>query len=102
MRVLWALVKVVVGLAIAIPLAIILLATAIGVLGALVGLAVLALKLAVALLVVVGCVKLLRRLFGGPAPTRVTSSVAALPAADPYYEAALRELDMEFRGGVRR
>jgi hypothetical protein len=102
MRVLWALVKVVVGLAIAIPLAIILLATAIGVLGALVGLAVLALKLAVALLVVVGCVKLLRRLFGAPPKQRVPSSVAALPPADPYYEAALRELDMEFRGGASR
>src|SRR5688500_14466705 len=102
MRVLWALVKVVVGLAIAIPLAIILLGTAIGVLGALVGLAVLALKLALALLVVVGCVKLLRRLFGSPAPKRAAPSMAALPPADPYYEAALRELDMEFRGGASR
>ena len=103
MRILWTLAKVVIGLAIAIPvalIALIVLGAAIGVLGAMVGLAVLALKLAVILLVAVGCVRLVRRLFRGPAPARPVAG--ALPAADPYYRAAMQELDLEFSESTDR
>lgn len=76
------------------PLAIIVLATALGLFGALLGLAVLALKLAFFGLIALGLVKLGKRLFGRSKPTPVASP-ASLPSADPYYRAAMRELDRE-------
>ena len=51
MRVIWTLLKVVIGLALVIPIAIIALATALGILGALIGMAVLSLKIAVLALI---------------------------------------------------
>ena len=94
MRVIWTLLKVIIGLAIAIPLALFVFATTLGVLGAAIGLAVFALKIAVFALVIVTGVKLVSRLFGGgrtcaPPPAR------ALPPVDHHYEAAMRELDRE-------
>ena len=101
MRLLWTVLKVVVGLAIAIPIAIIVLATALGILGALVGLAVLALKLAFFALVAWGLFRLATRIFGGP-PRPERSALEALPPADPHYEAAMRELDRELGELPRR
>jgi membrane protein YdbS with pleckstrin-like domain len=93
MRIIWTLLKVIIGLAIAIPLAIVVFATTLGVLGALIGLAFFALKIAILALVVVGAFKLVSRLFGSkPAPMAPARS---LPPADPHYEAAMRELEFE-------
>ena len=94
MRILWTLFKVVVGLAIAIPLGIIALVLALGVLGTLLGLAVLALKLVFVGLVGYGLFRVARRLFTSDAPSK-PQPVRQLPAPDPYYEAAMRELDTE-------
>ena len=94
MRVIWTLVKVVIGLAIAIPLAIFVLATSLGVLGALIALAFLALKFAViAALGIVAFRVISRLLRSNPEPTRPALSRPA--AVDYHYEAAMRELDAE-------
>lgn len=96
MKVLWTLFKVVIALALAIPLSILVLATALGILGALVGVAILALKVAVCAVVGFAVFRVITRLLGGPAqPKRVSE----LPPVDPHYEAAMRELDREL--GVR-
>ena len=100
MRILWTLLKVVVGLAIAIPVGILAVALAAGFVGTLVGLAVLALKLACIAFVGYGLYRVARFVFS-PAPTAPAPVVRELPAADPYYEAAMRELDAEFRGSAR-
>jgi hypothetical protein len=97
MRVVWTLLKVVIGLAIAIPVAVIVLGIAGALLGTLFGLAVLALKLVVGLLVVVGLFKLGTRLFRGPVKTTQPPVIRDLPRPDPHYEAAMRELDQELR-----
>ena len=95
MKVLWTLLKIVIGLALAIPLSIIVLATALGILGALLGVAVLALKLAVFALVGWGMFRLIARLVGGAAVGKQKNTTAELPPVDPHYEAAMRELDRE-------
>lgn len=96
MRVLWTLFKVVIALALAIPLSILVLATALGILGALVGVAILALKVAVCAVVGFAAFRIIARIVGGPPqPKRVSE----LPPVDPHYEAAMRELDREL--GVR-
>jgi hypothetical protein len=101
MRIIWTLVKVIIGLAIAIPLAMIVFATTLGVLGAMIGLAFFALKFAVLALVVVGAFKLVSRLFGStPAPA--APAARALPPVDPHYDAAMRELEMELGERPRR
>jgi len=99
MRVLWTLLKIAMVLVVAIPLSIILLATALGVLGALFGLAILALKIAVIGLVGWGVFRLIARVVGGPSASKRTRP-AELPPVDPHYEAAMRELDREL-GEVR-
>ena len=98
MRIIWTLLKVVIGLAIAIPLAIVIFATTLGVLGAMIGLAFVALKFAIFALIVLGGFKLLSRLFGGSRSDAPTAR--ALPPADPHYDAAMRELDLHL--GERR
>lgn len=97
MKALWTVLKVVVGLLIAIPLSIIVLATALGILGALFGVAVMALKLAVFCLVGYAAFRLITRLTRGPSGANRKRVVAQLPSApvDPHYEAAMRELDRE-------
>ena len=95
MRVLWTLLKVVIALVVAIPVSILVLATALGILGALVGVAVLALKIAVFALVGWGAFRLVARLMGGPARGAPKSPISELPPVDPHYEAAMRELDRE-------
>lgn len=98
MRIFWTLLKVVFALAIAIPVGILVLAMTLGVLGAMIGLALMALKLACVGLVGYGVYRLARALF---APrSRSTPHVRELPPVDPYYDAAMRELDTEL--GHRR
>jgi hypothetical protein len=92
MRVLWTLIKVIVGLAIAIPLGVL----ALGLVGTMIGLAIVALKLACVGLIAYGMFSLARRLFLGSAP-KPTAPPRELPPADRYYEAAMRELDSELR-----
>ena len=101
MKVLWTLVKIAVVLVFAIPLSIMVLATALGILGALVGIAFLALKLAVVALVGYGAFKLIARLLGGPAESERQTATKRLAPVDPHYEAAMRELDREL-GEVSR
>jgi hypothetical protein len=94
MRILWTLFKIIIGLAIAIPLGIMALALTAGVLGTLFGLAVLVLKLACVALVGYGVFRVARAMFvpnRKPAPPPIPE----LRSVDPYYEAAMRELDSE-------
>lgn len=99
MRTLWKLFKIGIALAIAIPLGLIVLATTMGILGALFGLAVLVLKLAIVGLIAYGAFKLARNVFFGPPAPKPAAPPAhrELRPADPYYEAAMRELDSELR-----
>ena len=101
MKALWTLLKVVIGLVVAIPLSIIVLATALGVLGTLVGVAMLALKLVVFGLLGWAAFRLIGHLVCGPSRDRRTRAIAELPAADPHYEAAMRELDRELGHAAR-
>jgi small-conductance mechanosensitive channel len=95
MRVLWTLLKVALALALVIPVSIIVLATALGVLGAVFGLAVLTLRIAVVGLIVWGVFRLITRLFGGDASRAQPQEIKELAKVDPHYEAAMRELDRE-------
>jgi threonine/homoserine/homoserine lactone efflux protein len=105
MRVLWTLLKIVIGLAIAIPLGMLALALTLGVLGTLFGLAMLALKLACIALVGYGAFRILRRVVGRSprhrSPRDREPLARELPAPDPYYRAAMRELDAELGHSVR-
>jgi hypothetical protein len=96
MRILWTLAKVILALAIAIPLGLLAVGLSIGILGGLFGLAVLALRLAVVGFVGYGAFVLARRLFWS-APKHTPQPMRELPTRDPYYEAAMRELDAEMR-----
>ena len=96
MRVIWMLIKIIIGLAIAIPLGIVALALTVGLVGTLVGLAFLALKLAVIGLVGYGVYRFARLVFAPKKPSMPSSyEPRALPQVDKYYEAAMRELDSE-------
>jgi hypothetical protein len=101
MRILWTLLKVIIGLAIAIPLGIVALVLTLGILGSLFGLAVLALKLACVGLVGYGLYRVARFIFG-PAPKPATPPVRELTTPDRYYEAAMRELDADMGGTSHR
>lgn len=95
MRVLWTFLKVVLVLALAVPLSILVLGTALGILGALVGLAVLALKIAVLGLIGWGAFRLIRHLLGGSTTEKSRPAISAPAPVDRHYEAAMRELDQE-------
>ena len=101
MRILWTLAKVILALAIAIPLGMLAVGLAMGILGGLFGLAVLALRLAVVGFVGYGVFLVARKLFGHK-PKPSYQPIRGLPAPDPYYEAAMRELDAEMRNGSGR
>ena len=101
MRPLWTILKVVLVLALAIPAGIVVLATALGIFGALVGLAFLALRVAVICLIAYGALRLGLWLFRGLTSSPSTPEIKQLPPVDPHYEAAMRELDREL-GHVRR
>ena len=100
MRVIWTLLKVVIALALIIPLSIIALATALGILGALIGVAILSLKVAVLALIGYGAFRLVAHLFGGSARS-TPKRMETLPPVDPHHEAAMRELDRELGGTSR-
>lgn len=101
MRVLWTLLKVALALVLVIPVGIIVLATMLGIFGALLGLAVMAVKVAVVGLVIYGAFKLISRLMSDPAPPEAAPrEIASAPRADPYYESAMRELDRDM-GPIR-
>lgn len=92
MKVLWTILKVAIALVVLIPVSLIVL----GVVGTVLGLAVLLLRLALLGLLAYGAFKLIARLFRGSAPPQVKPKDAArLAPADPYYQQAMRELDME-------
>jgi hypothetical protein len=95
MRIFWTLIKIIIGLAIAIPVGLFALALLAGVVGTFVGLAFMALRLAIIGLVGYGIYRLVRLVF---APSPKASPVRELPRPDPYYEAAMRELDSELKG----
>jgi hypothetical protein len=101
MKPLWRLVKVAIALALVIPVSIIVLATVLGVLGGLMGLAFLALRLAVVGLLAWGLFRLVTGLMCGRATRPKPNEVKALPASDPYYDAAMRELDREMGNAAR-
>ena len=66
-----------------------------GILGGVLGLAVLALKLGIAALIVYALLRLGKHLIT-PAPSPAQPA-RDLPKPDPYYEAALRDLDAHMR-----
>ena len=101
MKVLWTLAKLVIAVAVAVPVSIVVLTVALGILGTVVGLAVLGLRLAVLGFVAWVVFKLISAVFrGGIAPSK-PSEVRALPAVDPHYAAAMRELDRELGEAAR-
>lgn len=91
MKVLWTLLKVAAAIVLVIPLSLLLL----GVVGTVLGLAVMLLRLAVLGLLVFGAFKLIARLMRGPAPRVDPKETPRLTSVDPYYQAAMRELDMD-------
>ena len=95
MRVLWTLLKVVLVLAIVLPVALIALGTGFVVVAALLGLTILALKVAFFGLIAYGGFRLVSRLFRGPTPRPQSREIPATPPVDRHYEAAIRELDRE-------
>jgi hypothetical protein len=105
MKVLWTLLKIALVCALAIPLSIFLLGTAISVLGALFGLAMVVLRIGIIGLVIYGGFRLFGLLFGGgkakPQPQPQFVEMKELPRPDPYYESAMRDLDREL-GDTRR
>lgn len=101
MRFIWTFVKVVIALALAIPLAIIVLGVGFGILGALIGLAVMALKFAVLGVVAWGLFRALRYLLGGSRARRAPDPSRQI-YTDPHYDAAMRELDRDLGEVPRR
>lgn len=91
MKVLWTLAKVAIALVLVIPLSLLML----GVFGAALALAVMLLRLAVIGLLAYGAFKLAARLLRGPTPRVEPKKTPQLGSADPYYQAAMRELDRD-------
>ena len=95
MRILWTAAKVVIALVIVVPISIIALGLTLGLFGAVIGLAFVALRLAVFGLIAWGLFRLAGRVLGGSARGAQSRATPKLPAPDPHYEAAMRELDRE-------
>jgi hypothetical protein len=91
------------ALALVIPAGFIVLATVLGIFGALMGLAFMALRIALICLIVWGALKFGMWLFRSMTASSPTQpiEVKSLPPVDRHYEAAMRELDREL-GEVRR
>src|SRR5689334_25302409 len=106
MRLLWKIIKVGIVLAIGLPIAFILLATSLGILGALMGLAFLVLRVAIICAVLWLIIRFAISLFTGKSDSSKTvykaEALKPPPPVDPHYEAALRELDKEFSADVPR
>jgi len=95
MRILWTAAKLVIALAIVVPISIIALGLTLGLFGAVVGLAFVALRLAVLGLIAYGLFRLVVGRGGGRARGAHAEATPELPLPDPHYEAAMRELDRE-------
>ena len=91
MKVLWTLLKVAVALVLVIPVSLLLL----GVFGTVLGLAILLLRVALIGLLAFGAFKLVARLMRGPAKRVQPKVTPQLSSVDPYYQAAMRELDLD-------
>ena len=91
MKVLWTLLKVAVALVLVIPVSLLML----GVFGTVLGLAILLLRVALIGLLAYGAFKLVARLMRGPAKRVEPKVTPRLSSVDPYYEAAMRELDVD-------
>lgn len=99
MKVLWTLLKVALALVLVIPVSLLLL----GVVGTVLGLAIALLRIALFGLLVYGAFKLIARLMRGPAPRVQPKETPRLSSVDPYYQAAMRELDQDLpEARVRR
>jgi hypothetical protein len=94
-RILWTLLKIGIGLAIAIPVGLFVMAMTFGLIGTVVGLVAMAARLACIGLVGYGLYRV-GRFFFAPAHPQ-PKPTAELPSGDPYYAAAMRELDSELR-----
>jgi hypothetical protein len=94
MRLLWTLVKVAVALAILVPLGFFAIGLTMAAVGIVFRLVFVAVRLAVfGALGYVGY-RIFRSLRGSPSRPRV-QQIQSLPSVDPYYQAAMRELDAE-------
>ena len=91
MKVLWMLLKVAVALVLIIPASLLMLR----VFGAVLGLALMLLRVAVIGLLALGAFKLIARLMRGPSQRVESRPTPSLASGDPYYQAALRELDRD-------
>ena len=92
MKVLWTLIKVVVALVLVIPVSLLML----GLFGTVLGIAFILLRLALIGLLAYGAFKVVARLLRGPAPRVNAKETRQLGASsDPYYQAAMRELDRD-------
>ena len=91
MKVLWKLMKVAVALVLVIPVSLLML----GVFGTVLGLAIMLLRIALIGLLVFGAFKLVARLMRDPAPPVEPKETPRLGSQDPYYQAAMRELDFD-------
>lgn len=94
MKALWTLVKIVIALAIFVPVSLI-------ILGTVVGLAALAFRLAIMALLAYGAFTLVARLLRGSKPSK-PREIPSLKSVDPYYSEAMRELDRDLGETVRR
>lgn len=101
MRVLWTLVKIALALCLVIPVGIVVLALALGIFGALLGLAIMTLRFAVVALIIWGLYRLAMGLFGGRSQRAAPQIATPARPVDPHYEAAMRELDQELGGSPR-
>ena len=90
MKLLWTLVKVAVGLIVLIPVSLFML----GLFGTVLGLAMLLLRVAFIGLLVYGAFKIVGRIFRGPKNVEAPATPRLAPA-DPYFQAAMRELVQE-------
>lgn len=96
MRSLWTVVKIIIGLAVAIPVGVFVLGMTFGLVGIAVSLVLAALRLACIGLVGYGLYRV-ARYFLAPAAKPPKAAAPELANADPYYAAALRELDSELQ-----
>ena len=91
MKVLWTLLKVAVALVLVIPLSLLML----GLFGTVLGLAFLLARFALIALLAFGAFKLIARAMRGPAHRVEPKETPRLTPVDPYYQAAMRELDVD-------
>lgn len=99
MRILWTLFKIIVGLALAVAAGAVAMVLLAGVLGTMIGLAALAIRLAVFGLIGYGIYRVARLVFGSSKPA--APPPRELRGVDPYYEAAVREVDAHIEGRTR-